>query len=491
MANRIIFFLICTTLISSCAVNKNNYNPAKKFSRHELQQDYILLENILEKKHPSLYWYTPKDSMDQYFKKYYTAIEDSMTELQFNWKILSPLIAKVHCGHTSTGMSKAYNKWASNKRYPTFPLFLKIWGDTMVVTANLNKKDSILKRGTIITSINGLSTQQFTKSFFNYMPKDGYADIINYIRLSANFPFYYRNILGVSKNYTVQYLDSTNTSQIITVPLYGPPKDTSKKSKPPVSVKSKREIKQERLKNTRSFTIDTANHIAFITLNTFSSGTLRKFFRQSFKQMRKQKIKNLVLDLRSNGGGRMNLSTLLTKYISHKPFKIADTAYAVAKSLRPYTKYIKDKFLNNLALVFATHKKKDGLYHFGLWERKLYQPKKVNHFNGDVYILTNGPTFSASTLFCNVVKGQQGITLVGEETGGGWHGNNGIMIPDITLPNTHVRVRLPLFRLVQYNHVPKNGTGVIPDVYVGTDYQSLIKGEDKKVEVVKALIQSK
>ena len=198
-----------------------------------------------------------------------------------------------------------------------------------------------------------------------------------------------------------------------------------------------------------------------------------------------------MLDIRSNGGGKINLSTLLTKYVTRVPFRVADTSFAVAKTLGPYTKYIKGRAINNIGLFFLTKKKKDGLYHFGLWERKFYRPKKTNHFNGDLYVLTNGLTFSASALFCNAVKGQPGIKLVGEETGGGWYGNNGIMIPDITLPNTRLRVRLPLFRLVQYKHVAKDGHGIMPDIYIGTNYEALVKGFDKKMQVVMGIIKAK
>ena len=34
----------------------------------------------------------------------------------------------------------------SNKRFSSFPLYMKIWNDTMAVTANLNRKDSVLKK---------------------------------------------------------------------------------------------------------------------------------------------------------------------------------------------------------------------------------------------------------------------------------------------------------------------------------------------------------
>ena len=159
--------------------------------------------------------------------------------------------------------------------------------------------------------------------------------------------------------------------------------------------------------------------------------------------------------------------------------------------MRPYSKYIKQGFLNNLGLLFLTKKRDDGLYHFGHWERKVNKPKKVNHYGGNLYVLTNGRTFSAAALFSNAVKGQPDVLLVGEETGGGWHGNDGILIPDITLPNTHVKVRLPLFRLVQWNHVPKNGSGIKPDIYIPTNYDALLNNVDYKMKVVMEMIKEK
>ena len=487
-----LFLILVILLLYSCAVTNKNYSPNKKYPKQVLQQDYNLLRNILEKKHPSLYWYSSKDSMDRYFDQYYNAIEDSMTEQRFGWKVLAPLTHQLHCGHTSFGMSRAFNKWASDKRFSAFPLYIKFWNDTMAVTSTLNKKDSIFKRGTLITSINGLHYKELVQTMFGYLTEDGNADNVNYLRLSGNFPYYHRNIFGLSKQYTVQYLDSTGKEQTVKVPLFEFPKDSLKQpgivAKPK---KSRYERRQDKLQAARSLAIDTINNTAVITLNTFSSGNLRKFYRQTFHYIRETGISNVVLDLRSNGGGKINLSTLLTKYVTRKPFRVADTSYAKVKTLRPYTKYIKGKFINNIALFFLTKKRKDGLYHFGLWERKMYQPKDHNHYGGDLYVLINGSTFSASTLFCNDVKGQPGITLVGEQAGGGWHGNDGIMIPDITLPNTHLRVRLPLFRLVQYNHVPKNGLGVMPDIYIGTNYQALVKGFDKKIQVVMEMIKAK
>jgi len=490
---RFCFFLLLSCILYSCAVSNKNYNPDKKFSKQELQSDFSLLKNILEKKHPSLYWYTPKDSIDFYFDSLYRAIPDSMTELQFGWNILAPLTQKIRCGHTSFGMSKHWAKYIQGKFIPSFPLYVKVWGDTMVVTGNLNKKDSILKPGTLITSINKMSNRAIINKMFQYLPLDGYADNVNYIRISGNFPYYHRNVFGIYKNYSVGYIDSNGIEKTAIVPMWQPQADTSKKKAIKQLVKiPKRQLKKERIENARSLSIDTINSTATLNLNTFSNGNgrhLRSFIKQSFKTLKELQVKSLILDLRSNGGGDITMYVLLTKYLRNTPFKVCDSAYSIAKNFSPFTGNIKTGFWSNLGLIFLTKKRKDGLYHFGYWERHLYKPKTENHFDGKTYVLINGPTFSASTLLCNAVKGQENIKLVGEEAGGGWYGNNGIMIPDITLPLTGLRMRLPFFRLVQYNHVQKDGSGVLPDIYIPPTVDGVRKGIDRKMLIVKEMIK--
>ena len=454
-----------------------------------------MLRNILEKKHPSLYWYTPQDSMNYYFDSLYQSIPDSMTELQFGWKVIAPLTQKIHCGHTSFGMSKQWGRFIRDKRMPSFPLHLKIWSDTMVVMGNLNRNDSVIKRGTLITSINGMRNDAVIKKIFQYLPLDGYAENVNYVRVSGNFPYFHRNVFGLYKNYRVKYMDSTGQEKTTSLSMFTPPpRDSTKKSKSDHRQKiSRKQRRKEIREDARNLVIDSTGQTATMSLNTFSKGDgrqLRFFINRSFKKLKRYNVQNLVLDLRSNGGGDIGMYVLLTKYIRNSKFKVADTSYAVSKSLRPFTGNIRQGFLYNLGMIFLTKKKKDGLYHFGYWERHFFKPKKNNHFDGKVFVLTNGPTFSAATLFCNAVKGQSNVKLVGEETGGGWHGNSGIMIPDIVLPITKLRVRLPLFKLVQYKHVPKDGKGVSPDIYVPPTVEGVREGIDRKMEIVKAIIDA-
>ncbi|MEO7119844.1 MAG: S41 family peptidase [Ginsengibacter sp.] len=482
---RPLLILFIGLIFSSCSVSKN-YNPDKKYSKEELQKDYSLLREILQKKHPALYWYTSRDSMNYIFNEGFRAIKDSMTELQFGWQILAPLTASIHCGHTSFGMSKGWNKFIKNKSIPSFPLYLKIWKDTMVVIYDLDKKDSIIKKGTIITSINGLASAEIISRMFDYMVEDGYSDNVNYIRLSNSFPYFHRNIFGLFKTYNVGYIDSNGVQQNTILPFYDPPTNSSDIRKK-IEKQEKRLNKKGRLQNIRSLKFDTS--YALMTINSFSKGHLKNFFKRSFRNIRRKKISNLIIDIRANGGGDINNYVLLTKFLRKTPFKVADTAYSKNKNFVPFTRYISSGFFDNIGLMFLSHKEKDNKYHFGFWERHTFTPKRRNHFDGEVYVLVNGLTFSASTLFCNAVKGQENVKLVGEETGGGWYGNSGIIIPDITLPNTRLRVRLPFFKIVQYNHITEKGTGVMPDIYIGPVYKDVVNGIDTKMERVKDMIK--
>ena len=136
-----------------------------------------------------------------------------------------------------------------------------------------------------------------------------------------------------------------------------------------------------------------------------------------------------------------------------------------------------------------TARKRDGNFHFGYFERHYFKPKKANHFNGKVYVLTGGNSFSATTLFLSSVIKQDNVTVIGEETGGGAYGNSAWLIPDVTLPVTGVRFRLPLFRLVVDKDVPKNGRGVQPEIEVGPTVDDVRKGNDYKLDKAMELIK--
>ncbi|HUQ64802.1 MAG TPA: S41 family peptidase, partial [Flavitalea sp.] len=211
------------------------------------------------------------------------------------------------------------------------------------------------------------------------------------------------------------------------------------------------------------------------------------FFRSSFKSIKALGLQHLVVDVRSNGGGEAGNSTLLTQYLTDHNFIIADSLYAIKRSSR-YRDYITLQPIYWMITTMITKKKDDGNFHFGFYERHVFKPIKKYHFKGNIYILTGGNSFSATTLFAQELKGQKNVKLIGEETGGGGYGNTAWIIPELTLPNTKLRIGIPKFRFVMRNDLVSEGRGVMPDIYVAPTAEDIKNGIDVKVEKAKQLI---
>lgn len=489
-------FVLCLLSIAhfSCGVNKSSFNPGKKYSLEQVEKDYSIYENVLEQHHPGLYWYTPADSMNYYFKWGREQLKDNMTEPEFR-KVLNYVTAKIDCGHTTVRPSKAWTKYSDTvKLGKMFPLSFKIWDQAMVVTQNLNRRDSILKRGTVISKINGRDWQNIVDTLFEYISTDGYNRTHKFQTLSNRgfFSSLYTSLFGISDKYAVDYLDSTGREHQVSIPIYNPANDPTiqrgNRSLKPPPQPSKKQQKELEKNSIRLLKIDSLNHTAMMDLGSFGRGyALRSFFRNSFRALHDQKISHLIIDVRGNGGGSVTSSTLLSRYLASEKFKVSDSLYAIRKS-SPYQKYIQNHFWNNLFISFFTSRKKDGYHHFGYFERHYFKPKTNHNYKGQVYILTGGNSFSATTLFVSAVIKQNNVTVVGEETGGGAYGNSAWLIPDATLPETGVRFRVPLFRLVIDKNAVK-GRGVQPEVPSFPTVEAVKRGTDYKLEKVMKLIK--
>ena len=429
-----------------------------------------------------MYWYATKDSVDGYFSEILSSLNDSLTEQQFRNKV-SWAISKIHCGHTTVRFSKKYSKYYRKQKIPQFPLSLKVWQDSAVVVSNLLRSDTVIKRGIIITGINNFTTKQIIDSLCQFIGTDGYSNNFRYQLISFNFPAYFRNAYGTDSLYFVKYVDDLGNNKQIKLRNFEIKRDT-------LVGFEKRKFQKVKLLKDRNIEIDTALNTAFLSVNTFSEGKLNRFFKKSFKQIKAQNIANVVVDLRLNSGGNVLSCTKLSQYLVQKPFHIADTVAAYTRKF-PYKKYIKPWFIYWLSMHISGRSYSDGRIHFRYFENHYFKLRHKNHFDGNIYLMTGGYTFSAATLVTGILKGQHNVTIVGEETGGGAYGNTAMFLTTIVLPNTGVRITLPLYRMVLNARLPKNGRGVFPDIEVKPSSTSIRMGVDAKMEKVKELIRQK
>ncbi|MGJ7031040.1 S41 family peptidase [Niabella hirudinis] len=482
--------LFMGVLLCSCKTGREAFNPHKKFSPQQLQSDYRLFRKILEERHPSLYWYTTRPAMDSAFEAGSRQLKDSLTEQEFR-RVLAKVIAAVRCGHTSVRASRGYTKYMDTLKTKTlFPLYIKTWNDTVAVAYNIFKNDSSLVRGALIDSIGGKPVKAVLDSLRGYIPADGGNRIAQDQRLSTGtyFGSLYTWINGWPKDLSIRFRDSSGVPGTRVIRPYKPPADTSHKPGR-ISQRKQREPRRKRLQEERSLQIDSSGRFAVMELNSFSEKLqLRSFFRRSFRRLRRKKVENLIVDLRSNGGGRVSNSNLFMKYLSNQPFKLADSLYALTRS-SVYSRYIRNDRALKWFMRFVTHKKADGRFHFTWYEKHYFRPRKKNHYEGAVYLLSGGNSFSATALVMGGLRGQEHIIVLGEPTGGGAYGNSALLIPDVTLPATQIRFRLPLFRLVTDKSISKDGQGVQPEILVQPTVEDIRQGRDYKMEKAKALIR--
>ena len=160
---------------------------------------------------------------------------------------------------------------------------------------------------------------------FQHLSTDGFNLTHKYQTLSNRgvFGSTYTALFGVRQKYKVSYIDTVGRSRSDSVSLYSISPDTSRRLRPPFPQPSKKERKKQVLLANRSLHYDTALSMAVMDVGTFTKNfRLPHFFKSSFKELRKKNTQNLVIDLRSNGGGSVTNSNLLTKFIVNNPPKI-------------------------------------------------------------------------------------------------------------------------------------------------------------------------
>jgi C-terminal processing protease CtpA/Prc len=444
------------------------------------QADFDLMRKALEEAHTGLYRYATKAEMDRAFGAERAKLNRPMTNLEF-LAVLAKTLAHIRCGHTGLTPDSETQAAATSAR--KFPLRMLIEGRRFVVLFNETPDDQTIRPGMEITEINGRKTDDILKRIWPTLSADGDIETGKRFRVERAFGQYYWMLVDQASEFTVKAKDASGKT--ITAKLAGMTDADRAKSQNPVNATIKQNLgKFEWSRDNLALRFLKEPEIAQIRIGGFGGREYPQWMEDTFKKLREKGTKALILDLRANGGGADMYGAMLVSYLTDKPFRYFDhiNVKTIAPSFKEYSDWradregqLREEMTVNPAGGYLVPPK----LHPGVAE----QPPGKYPFMGKVFVLINGGTFSTAADFCAVTHHLRRATFIGEETGGGYYGNNSGMQTILTLPNSKARIRLPMYEY--WNAVPGydgKRRGTRPDHTVETKVADLLRGMDEQLE---------
>lgn len=494
---QIIATIILVFLLSSCSsVKKYNEQVSKKHSPDELKKDVDYAYKRLIKLHPKLYLYISKEYLDYKFDSLKNKLNKPLTSVAF-YKQLAPVITSIKQGHTSLKppfkKQTKIEKQEKGKRVNPFnSIEFKKINDKVVVEKTFGTNNTILI-GSEVLAIDNNKTSDLINSFKNLYTGDGYNKtfVPEFTRKYIGNFYLFTHGLKDSIQLSLKYKDSLYNKYIYafekklekeTTPLKRLSKAEKKilkeKEKARKEWESKYGYNKYTKENTRNLKIiisDSTNNTSYLKIRSFSKGNYKDFYKEAFMKIDSAKSTNLIIDLRDNLGGRGTEVNELFSYLTNKeyylikPFEMTKASSWMYPYLHSKSTLIKSVSIllypiAKIAQIFLV-KNIDGKPHISRFS-KLREPKKEYNYNGNIYVLINGISFSSSSLFSSNLKGSNRAFFVGDETGGGFSNTVAGQFVDIELPNSKLNLQFGLYNFkIPYEATPK-GYGVKPDKYI-------------------------
>lgn len=454
----------------------------------QIEEDYTIFKTILTTAHPSLYEYTSAQKWDSLFNDFEQNQSKKIKTATDLFKSISNLANHVKDGH----LSIQHPQLATVP--PMFPLLLKICNKKLYTDTD----EFDIELGSEILAINKIYSKDLLNAMLKYAPSDGYNLTKKYRQIEKNFSILLYYEYGEQKEYTVTYKPPkglTKTKTIQSQPFTEIGKRYINRSSHFANYHKntdKRAYFLNRIAQKQPFVyfIDSVN-TAVLTVHSF--GIDPHLFATKitalFKQIKKKKVCNLVIDIRQNLGGYRTNAIQLFRFLTTQPFQQRIAESTLINTL-PAEKYLVHTPPNDYAQFFMTYfaTAQQANQRWTLTtdhaQKEMIPVKKP--FKGKIYVLIGGNTFSAASALALNAKNNPQITLVGEETGGGYYFHTGQYPAHYQLPHSNIQINLSVVKVTKYvqdTTLPK-GCGIPPDYTVPLTLKDLINGTDAPLNFV-------
>jgi hypothetical protein len=444
---RILILLIGISIIVISCNPKNEV----KISVSSLKSDLDTLVSILEEVHINPYYKLPKQSFYKKIDSLKEQLHNPLTEIEF-YKLVTPIVSELQDGHTFVSFPKIVGKWI-------FPFEVKTRNAAPFIT--ISESDGQIPVNSEIISVNGTDSKSIIENLIRY---ESGEDVIFRVKWIGNsFNDYMNFFYNIDSLCDIEYKHNgqIHKSQISLSKNANIILANKGKVIAPYSLQIRPEIST-----------------AIIDFRTFSDVN---HVDSIFAIIKKEKLKNLIIDIRENGGGDSDVGDEFLQYLAPSSFQ----QYNIEKTVIKVSKQVKRKYNRELeslkqsgTLSIRDSLEIEKIQNFlslptGSLTQCPYASNLIplkntpNKFYGKVYVLTSEKTYSSASDFAQTIKAYGIGEIIGEQTGG-WIVCYGDIVFD-ELPNSKLRIGISTVKFVNIGTNDTDWHGVIPDRKINAD----------------------
>ncbi|WP_027418329.1 S41 family peptidase [Crocinitomix catalasitica] len=405
-----------------------------KASIKEQVEDFKVFKTTLIECHSGIYDYNDSTSLYTGLNSLEAKINSRpMTRIELVASY-SKFVSSLKCIHTWVYQENVAIKFLDAKY--ELPFHLYFVNNTLFSKEDYRSDKNEIDKNDQIVAINGELISDLKDSLYQFISSDGNNTSRKDQVLKHNFLYYYFLFKQRETNFLLQYIHKGDTLKGVFNSRYSQNKNKNRKKY-----------------NSMCYSIDTLTSHAVLVLPIplLANKKYEKRLESFMEEIKSRKIKNLVLDLRNNGGGKSQ-QFLAGFFISSK------IAYGQKNYSSIHTATYKKYFLHKMNPQFLVSNLM-GRYTSGKVSNSYITPQE--QYRGKLFILINGNTGSAASNFAAILKEWGNATIVGEESGGGYNSYN-TGGGTLQLPNSKIRITIRSIK--SYNNIPQkfSSSGVTP-----------------------------
>lgn len=434
---------------------------SQEMTAEQTKKDLLFLKEQIQQYNPALNNYNP--DFDKQSSELIDKVTSSCSLFQYFRKI-SQLCALSNEGHFGLGTwQDTVHKDIINGKAYYLPISVKVVQDQLFIWGDFTTK-GYFNKGDKIIRINNQTSAQILQLLYTSLPSDGSIQTYLQHQVSNGFEWLYYLYVEQPKSFQITYQPyaSQNTKTINIDALNRPQILENYKKR----YASKAPIQKALEGKSDFYELTHHEQYSYLKLKTFNRNTIekhqlksKKFYKTVFQEINTQHKAHLIIDLRDNTGGRNEFADDIIPFISK-------------------------------ASIDAPFLKKTISWHGKRKTYKVPRPSK-QAYQGKIYVLINGNTFSAGSTIARYLKEFGNAIVIGEESGTRYEGFAAGSKQYVHLPHSKIRIAIPRYHISfpPSNKQTTSNRGLLPDYNISPSISDWIDKKDVVLDKARSIVK--